>query len=352
MFLALKEIKREKLRYSLIIGMIVLISYLIFILTSLALGLARQNTDAINSWNVNTVVLNQDANVNLSQSLITDKQVKDQGLTGKDALIGQISVVAKEGQHDKISSTFLGLDNNQFIAKNLKLTSGHKMKKSHEVVVDDKFEQSGYKLNDKIKLNDDDVAYKIVGFTHNAKLNIAPVIYGSLSDWRTLKHALPQTEASAIVSKTKKLDVSTPLKAYTTNAFIEKLPGYSAQNMTFSLMIGFLMVISLIVIAIFLYILTIQKLPNYAVLRAQGIPSRVLVWSTIAQSLILVLGGVIIGAILTTITAFTMPAAVPMAFDIPALAAVGAGLMVTALLGGLLPIRSVIKVDPVSVIGG
>ena len=38
MFLALKEIKREKLRYSLIIGMIVLISYLIFILTSLAWG--------------------------------------------------------------------------------------------------------------------------------------------------------------------------------------------------------------------------------------------------------------------------------------------------------------------------
>lgn len=104
MFLALKEVKREKLRYSLIIGMIVLISYLIFILTSLALGLAHQNTDAINSWKINSVVLNQDANVNLSQSLITDQQVKDQKLTKNDALIGQISVVAKEGKHEKISS--------------------------------------------------------------------------------------------------------------------------------------------------------------------------------------------------------------------------------------------------------
>lgn len=352
MFLALKEIKREKLRYSLIIGMIVLISYLIFILTSLALGLARQNTDAINSWNVNSVVLNQDANINLSQSLITDQQVKKQDLTNKDAIIGQISVVAKEGKHDKISSTFLGIEKGQFIAKNLKLTSGHKVKNNHEVVVDDKFEQSGYHLGDHIKLNDDSHLYQIVGFTHNAKLNIAPVIYGTLVDWQTLKHALPQTKASAIVSKTKNLKVKSPLKTYTTKAFIEKLPGYSAQNMTFSLMIGFLMVISLIVIAIFLYILTIQKLPNYAVLRAQGIPSSMLVWSTIAQSLILVLGGVIIGAALTAATAVAMPAAVPMAFDIPALTAVGAGLMVTALLGGLLPIRSVIKVDPVSVIGG
>ena len=36
MFLAFKEIKREKLRYGLIILMIFLISYLIFMLSSLA----------------------------------------------------------------------------------------------------------------------------------------------------------------------------------------------------------------------------------------------------------------------------------------------------------------------------
>ena len=38
--------------------------------------------------------------------------------------------------------------------------------------------------------------------------------------------------------------------------------------MTFEFMIGFLLIISLIVIAVFLYIITIQKLSNYAVLRA------------------------------------------------------------------------------------
>ncbi len=42
-------------------------------------------------------------------------------------------------------------------------------------------------------------------------------------------------------------------------------------------MIAFLMIISLIVIAVFLYIITIQKLPNYAVLRVQGIANKVLI---------------------------------------------------------------------------
>lgn len=54
MFLALKEIKREKLRYGLIISMIVLIAYLIFVLTSLALGLAQENTQVIDSWQYKT----------------------------------------------------------------------------------------------------------------------------------------------------------------------------------------------------------------------------------------------------------------------------------------------------------
>ena len=40
----------------------------------------------------------------------------------------QISVVAKEGKHEKISSSFVGIQNDQFIAKQLKLTSGHKIK--------------------------------------------------------------------------------------------------------------------------------------------------------------------------------------------------------------------------------
>ncbi len=117
-------------------------------------------------------------------------------------------------------------------------------------------------------------------------------------------------------------------------------------------MIAFLMGISLIVIAVFLYILTIQKLPNYAVLRAQGIPNKVLVGATVSQSLLLVLSGLIISTLLTIATAVTMPSAVPIAFDIPILVVVGVGLMIMALIGGLIPVRSVLRVDPISVIGG
>lgn len=351
MFLALKEIKKEKLRSGLIVSMIVLIGYLIFILTSLALGLARQNTDAINSWGVDRITLNENANVDMRQSFLTEKQVGD--LSAKEAAIGETSVVAKAKHHKQQSAVFIGLNNEQFVYKNLKLASGRNVKADHELVVDTALKLDGYKLGSKLKLNDDKQRYTIVGFTENAKMNVAPVVYGQLATWKQLRGITAGPVASAVVSKNAKyLSATDGTKTYNKQTVIEKLPGYQAQTTTFVIMIAFLMVISLIIIAVFLYILTIQKLPNYAVLRAQGIPSRVLVEATVSQSVLLVVSGLVVATVLTTATAFIIPASIPMAFDIPVLSAVGGGLLVMAMIGGLIPIKSVVSVDPVSVIGG
>lgn len=353
MFLAIKEIKHEKLRYGLIIGMIVLISYLIFILTSLALGLANSNTDAIKTWNAESIVLNKDANVSLGQSIITKDQAKNIDLTKNQAYVGQSSVVAKSKGQDQISSTYLGIDKNQYLYQDLTLTSGHKPTKSHQVVADEKFQQIGYKLGDQIRLNSIPQKYTIVGFTKNAKINVAPILYGRISDWREIKGMGTDLTASAVISKTKSTKFSdTNLKNYPIQSFIDKLPGYSAQNSTFTFMIAFLMIISLIVIAVFLYILTIQKIPNYAVLRAQGIPAKTLIKTTISQSVILVLSGLIIGTMLTIITAIAIPNSVPMSFNLPLLSLVAVGLLITSILGALVPIKTILNVDPVDVIGG
>lgn len=47
MFLAWNEIKYSKTRFALIIGVMVLVSYLVYFLTGLAYGLAQDNRTAI-----------------------------------------------------------------------------------------------------------------------------------------------------------------------------------------------------------------------------------------------------------------------------------------------------------------
>ena len=352
MFLALKEIKYEKLRYGLITLMIFLIAYLIFMLSSLAVGLASENTQAVNSWQTQSVVLNDNSNVSLSQSLLTKENLKDFKKTKNDSYIGIVPIVMKEKKNQTVSAQFIGLNKDEYIYKDLEVVSGRKAKHNDEIAVDQILWNRGYRLGDKVTLNGSDQKYKIVGFLKNAKINIAPIVYGSMKTWKKLRMVAPNVAASAVVSKNSNYKFNyKDAKTYPIQAFINKLPGYTAQNLTFELMIGFLFVISLIVIAVFLYILTMQKMHNFAVMRAQGIPSKTLVGATISQSIILVAIGVVIAIILMWLTDLTLPAAVPMTFT-PAIMISGTlGMLVMGIIGSLIPIRSILKVDPAKAIG-
>ena len=47
MFLAIEEMRQNKLRYGLILGLLILIFYLVFFLTGLAYGLMQENKTAV-----------------------------------------------------------------------------------------------------------------------------------------------------------------------------------------------------------------------------------------------------------------------------------------------------------------
>ncbi|KJY59539.1 ABC transporter permease [Lactobacillus kimbladii] len=352
MFLAIKEIKREKLRYGLIILMIFLISYLIFVLSALATGLASENTQALESWDAQKVVLNKNANVSMSQSFLTKSDLKKASLSKDEALLGQIPVVVKKAGRLQISAQFIGVKKKQFIYHDQELIAGRRAKKNYEVAVDQAFKTKGYKIGDKLALNGSSRKYKIVGFVKNAKINIAPIIYGTLGSWKKLRQGMPTLEASAIISRNHDYKYNyKDSKTYPIDQFIKKLPGYTAQNMTFELMIGFLYIISLIIIAVFLYILTMQKMHNYAVMRAQGISSSTLVKATVSQAIILVLTGLIIALAAMFVTVKVLPAAVPISFTPEIILTGTVGLLLTAIIGSLIPIRSILKVDPAQAIG-
>ena len=339
MFLALKEIKHEKLHYGLIVAMIVLISYLMFFLMGMMLGLQNENDAAIKEWGTETVFLNKNSNDNLGQSIITRDQ-----LAGKDqknvALVGQAPVVLKEKGASKESAQFIGLDPDQFISREkIKITSGRQAKGNNEIVVDKSLSKKGYHLGDRVTINSQNEKYKIVGFVNDAKFSVAPVVYGSLPVWRELRGLNSSAVASGLFSDHKLSKSSYPaLQHYTVNEYINKLPGYSAQNNTFTFMIGFLMVISLIVIAVFLYILT---------MRAQGIPARHLILATVTQSIFLMISGVIGGIILTLLTSVAIPMSVPVIMNWPLISLMAVGLIVLGMIGSLLPVRMIIKIDPV-----
>lgn len=123
MFLALNEMRHEKVHYGLIVTMVTLIGYLIFMLLGLMLGLAKANTAAVDAWQTQTVVLNKGANINLNQSIISSDELPK--LKAGDSLVGQspLVITSKNGSN-KQSAQLLGLKENQPIAKKVTLSEG------------------------------------------------------------------------------------------------------------------------------------------------------------------------------------------------------------------------------------
>ena len=345
MFLAIKEIKHAKVHYGLIIAMVTLIGYLIFMLLGLMLGLANENTAAIDAWSTKTVVLSKGANVNLNQSLIKTADLPP--LKAGDSLVGQSPVVVsrQKGAAHKQSVQLIGLRADQPIYQHLELVAGHRPQKANQVVLAANLRDKGYRLGDQIKLAGQSQTLTVVGFAKDGMLNMTPIIYGNLQLWQAVKGS-NQFVASAIFSQRHfNLDTAA-LKAYPRATYVNKMPGYTAQNKTFVAMIGFLMVISMVIIGVFLYILTMQKLPNYAVLRAQGIPAKTLTLATVNQAALLMVSGGILSLILTRLTMLGLPQSMPFLLTWPLAVGLTLALVVLGTLGALIPVKMIQRVQP------
>lgn len=349
MFLAWNEIKHNKLKFGLIIGILVLISYLLFLLSGLANGLINMNTEGIKKWKADAIVLNKDANQTVQQSVITTSDVK--GAFKKEEPLKQMGVIASKGNSEENAILF-GVTSNSFLIPKIK--EGKKFNKDNEVVIDQSLKDKGFKVNDIINLSQSDEKLHIVGVSESAKYNASPVIFTNNKTMEKINPALSSDKTNSVVVKDSHWNdkkVNSDLEVIGIDDFVENLPGYKPQNLTMNFMITFLFVISATVIGVFLYVITLQKKSLFGVLKAQGFTNGFLMKMVLAQTFILALIGSLIGLILTLLTSLILPKAVPIQFDVVTLIIFGIVLILISLVGSLFSVLSIRKIDPLKAIG-
>lgn len=350
MFLAWNEMKHSKLRYGLVVGVIFLIAYLVFFLTGLANGLAQTNRSAVDSWKSDYVILSEQANKNLRMSRFS-VDLKNDVNADKMAELTQASATIKDKEKNKINVNLFAIKQDEFLRP--KLSEGRLFSKTGEVVADSSLKKSyQLKIGDKITLGDSTKKLTITGFTDNASFNVQPVLYMTKETLASVLADNAQVNTiSALVIRGKVNQVPKGLESMTTASFIENLPGYKAQNMTFSFMIGFLIVIAAIVIGIFIYILTLQKKAIFGVLKAQGISNGYLSRMVFAQTFILAILAVSLGLALTLLSAVFLPTSVPFQVNPLFFAGISVLMVLIAVFGALFSVVSIVKVDPLKAIG-
>lgn len=349
MFLAWNEIKRNKIKFSLVIGILVLISYLLFLLSGLANGLIKMNTEGIEKWNADAIILKKDANQTVEQSLFNISKV--QNTYEQSTTLKQQGVIISNHHHEENALLF-GVTHKSFLIP--PIIKGHQVESSNEAVIDQTLADKGFKIGDILSLSQSDEKLKVVGIVESAKYNASPVLFSNNKTIEKLNPKLSKDKTNAIVVKDsnwKNHKLNKDLESISISQFIKNLPGYKAQNLTLNFMIVFLFIISATVIGVFLYVITLQKTHLFGVLKAQGFTNGYLAKMVFAQTFILSLIGTIIGFLLTLLTGTFLPSVVPIHFNLLTMLIYGIVLIIISLLGSLFSVLSIIKINPLKAIG-
>lgn len=350
MYLAIKEILHNKLRYSLVLVTVFLISFMVFFMTSLAIGLVRDNRTAADNWESTGVVLSKYANKNLTASFITEDNYKDK-LSDDAAPLGYMFAVTNLKNDDTTVNISIFAQNwNSFIAP--KLIEGHYPESKNEVIIDQSMENYNIKMGDQIQLNGSTDEYKVVGITNDSKFFTVPVIYTDLSTYWKLQHTDKKTKTISAIVLNNDVDVSGEgLVQVTEQDMISNIPGYTPEVNVFMGMIIALVVITCLVVGIFIYIIMIQKLGLYGIMRAQGIQSKTIIWSLFCQIFVLSGMGVLMALIGVWAIKFVLPATLFFYPSWLAYSLLSLATIIMALLGGLISLPKILKIDPIEAIG-
>lgn len=352
MFLTLKELLHDKLKFSSLGLIIFLIVFLVLFITGLASGLANDSGSAIKETNAQTFVLQKGSESRLNRSELTEQdwqrfQDKYHNKAAKLSVL-QMSIQQANNASKKTDIAYFIIDANSFL--NPTTISGQKLKNTDnkQVVVSDKLKSAGYKLGDKFKDPATKTTFEIAGFTDNKAYSHTPVIYLNQKQAQKLS---PNTNFNTIALKSK-VSKKSGYQVISQQTLIDAIPGYSAEQGSLYLMIGFLYIISLFVLAVFFYIINLQKLSDFGTLKALGTKTSYLVKHVLSEMGILSLISIIVASGVTYGISLYMPASMP--FNLGTTTLLGTGLLFLAitLISALLSLIKVVKVDPISAIGG
>ena len=117
------------------------------------------------------------------------------------------------------------------------------------------------------------------------------------------------------------------------------------------MMLAFLIVIAVFVLGAFFYIMTIQKVNQFGILKAIGAKNKFLIGSTMLQVFILSVVSIGLAIGFAFVLQQIMPNGIPFVFDFKLILQFGGALLVVSLLGALFSTTSIVKADPLQAMG-
>lgn len=358
MKVAWSELRYQPKKYILIELLIILMIFMVIFLTGLTNGLGRAVSAQIDNYGNKTYLISEDAEGIITFSNLTknaSSQIHKLDLKNKAELTIQRSGVQVENKGQTKDLTYFAIEKSDLL--NPKIVEGEALSaKVGEIVLDSSFKEDvsiGSLIQDKASK----MPLKVVGFTDDAMYGHSAVGFINPKTFEKMKKANNpqyQWQAQAIVTSDviKAKDLPKGVKAYQKDDIITKIPGYQAEHLTLTMITWVLLIASSAILGVFFYILTLQKLKQFGVLKAIGMSMTAITGIQLSQITLLSLFGLVVGLGITSLLASFLPASMPFHLQTSHVLLVSLSFLVISISCGALSLFKVRQVDPVEVIGG
>jgi len=359
MFLALRDLRVARGRFVLVGVVIALVALLTTILSGLANGLVNDGISGLRGLPLTHLALQPGAQSSFSRSTLTAENLRPWEERASNANSGiEVSPLgvsffnAKRDNGDTLDIALFGVAPGSFLAPRSDAQAA--LSGTPGLVLSDEFRSTGVKVGDELTIVGVDTALPVLGFTYAGSYGHVDIAFSSLATWQSLVygdnakgrfsaiavHADDGTSFAA-TDRAAGTDIETKEAAYAGS------PGYAAESATMTLIRGFLLVISALIVGAFFTVWTIQRSRQIGLLKALGASNAYVLRDALGQLAIVLLAAVLVGAAIAVGVGALVPKAVPFSLQASPIVTSVVALVVLGMAGSLVAVRRITSVDPI-----
>ena len=378
-YLAAKEIVRNKSRFFAVCGVIGLITLLVLFIAALGEGLAQAGKQYIENLDAELLVYQEGVDFSIPASRLGRGTLNSIGRVPGVAAVGPLgfsvgAVLLGEGDNvQKVDVSLIGVEPGLPGAPIVFAGQPLISRRANEVVLDQNFlAQNNIPIGETIQLRvtqgTEEKIYKlvVVGHTTGKQYSFLPGLFVPMLTWDKIR---PQGEGVAndlvfnvaavrlenaaereimgerIASMVRNVEATDLVTAY------EAVPGYTAQQSTVNTQKGFTLLIAVLVIGGFFQIQTLQKVGQIGMLKAIGASNWLVGVTLVAQVVLTTIIGITLGGTAAWLLSLALPPGIPIQFQGPAIVTAVVSLLAIGPIGGLVSVRTLLKVEPLTALG-
>lgn len=377
-YLAFKEVWRNRGRFFLFSMVIALITALVLFIAALAQGLAQANKEYLSKLDAQLVIFQKNVDTSIAASRIGRSKLNSirrvEGVQAAGA-IGFSTGVLIFPDRPKLNVSLVGIEPGQPGDPPVLEGRGVETSRANEIVIDDNVAQrAGVHVGDTVTLKtiqgteEKEFNLIVVGRADRQQYLFQPSIFLPYGTWDRVRPQGASTSglveivsnivavklvdpAQADVVKQRILTEVSDVEITDIRTAYESLPGYSAQQSTLDTQQVFTLLIGVLVIGGFFQIQLLQKVPQIGVLKAIGAANATIAGAVVMQIIIVTTFGVLLGGLATAILAFGMPSSVPILFSGGSVVLTIALLLAIGPLGGLVSVIRAVSIEPLLALG-